>query len=144
MAEQLTRDMLRDAADLHQDMPFAPTAHETDRCFELPAGLYMTTVALFLGFIATLAVGFAHAEMIIPVAIFALFILAGFGIPMIWTSLAPTSSRKAMTWASFQRDGIMTANGRATARDASVQVLILPVLIFLWGMAAVIIAALVS
>ncbi len=144
MAEQLTRAMLHNAADIHADLPLARKAHVVDRSFALPAGLYKATVGLYLSFLALLGIGFAHPEMIIPVAIFALFIVAGFGLPTIWTRLAPASKTKAMTWAQFARDGIMTASGRATARDAMVQVLILPALIFVWGVAAVIIAASVS
>lgn len=39
--------------------------------------------------------------------------------------------------------GILAAFGRASARDASVQILILPVLILVWGIVAVTVAALV-
>ena len=55
----------------------------------------------------------------------------------------PPNQSKPKTWARFQREGIMTAYGRTSARDATVQVLILPVLIFVWGVVMVTIAALV-
>lgn len=144
MVQQTNREALRQNADIHTQVPAAKTAHKIDRCFELPPVLYKATVGLFLGFVATMGAGFAHPEMILPVVIFTVFIVAGFGVPMIWTRLAPQTASQPMRWARFQRDGIMTASGHATARDAAVQVLILPVLIFAWGLAAVTIAALVG
>ncbi|MWV28523.1 hypothetical protein [Aurantiacibacter rhizosphaerae] len=141
MVEQLTRAQIAENADIRMEAPrfVAPT----DRTFELPTGLYVATVALFLGFIGTLAVGFGNPEMVIPFVIFGLFVVAGFGVPAIWTRLAPDAPTKAKTWARFKQEGIMTPFGRATARDATVQVLILPVLIFVWGLITVTIAALV-
>ena len=56
--------------------------------------------------------------------------------------MAPGSRHtRAKSWSRFQAEGIQTAFGRTSAREATVQVLILPVLIFLWGIAAVVIAA---
>ncbi|WP_338243858.1 hypothetical protein [Aurantiacibacter hainanensis] len=141
MVEQLTREKLAEQADIRIEAP--RVAAPTDRTFELPTGLYVATVALFLGFITVLTVGFAHPEMNIPFAIFALFIVAGFGVPAIWTLLAPETKSRPRTWARFRQEGIMTAYGRTNARDATVQVLILPTLIFVWGLTCVLIAALV-
>ena len=87
--------------------------------------------------------GFANPEMVLPVAIFAVFVVAGFGVPAMWTRLAPGTRSRALSWERFRREGIITAYGPVSARDASVQVLILPVLIFLWGVFTVTIAALV-
>lgn len=141
MVEKLARETLARHAEIHVDAPrvVAPT----DRTFELPTGLYAATVALFLGFIGTLAMGFGNPEMVIPFVIFAFFVVAGFGVPALWTRLAPETKSKPKSWARFQQEGIQTAYGRSTARDATVQVLILPTLIFAWGLICVTIAALV-
>ena len=141
MVEQLTREKIAQQAGIFAEAPrvIAPT----DRTFELPAGLYVATVALFLGFIGVMTLGFANPEMVLPAAIFVLFVVAGFGVPAIWTRLAPATPSKAMSWQRFRQNGIVTANGRAGARDATVQVLILPALIFTWGVIVVAIAALV-
>lgn len=141
MVEQLTCEKIAQNDVIHTNAP--RVAAPTDRTFELPTVLYGTTVALFLGLIGTLALGFSNPEMIIPFVIFAFFVVAGFGVPAIWTRLAPTTRSKAKSWSRFQQEGIMTAYGRTTARDAAVQVLILPVLIFAWGLICVTIAALV-
>lgn len=115
----------------------------TDRSFELPKGLYIATVALYLGFLAVMATGFSTPGLIIPMAIFTVFVVAGFGLPFLWTRLAPESGQRAMHWSELKRRGISTFTGRVSAKDAAVQVLILPVLIFCWGVTSVTIAALV-
>lgn len=141
MAELVSREQLARTADIRTEAPRAPTT--VDRTFELPKGLYKATVGLYLGFIAMLAVTFAHPELTILAVIFAFSIIAGFALPLIWTRLAPQTASKSKSWARFRHEGVMTASGRATARDATVQVMILPVLIFLWGVCVVAIAALV-
>jgi len=92
---------------------------------------------------AVMALGFGNPRLILPVAVIVLLIVAFFSLPVIWTRMAPDSRRPAKSWSRFQAEGIRTAFGPSKARDATVQVLILPVLIFLWGIAAVTIAALV-
>ena len=140
MAEHFTLEQITQIADTHAA---PPQRHELDRTFELPTGLYVATVGLFLGYIGLMAVGFAHPEMIIPAAIFVVFVVAMFGVPAIWTRLAPQTRSKPKTWGRFKQEGIMTAYGHLNANEATVQVLILPVLIFLWGVIVVTIAALV-
>lgn len=120
-----------------------PAVHEVDRTFELPRGLYIASVACYLGFLAILATGFSTPGLIIPMAIFAFFIIGGFALPAIWATLKPESKSKAKTWAAFRSRGVMTNTGRLNGGEAAVQVLILPVLIVLWGLAVVTIAALV-
>lgn len=143
MAQQLTREQIALAANVTAAPPAYIRKAPVDRTFELPKGLYVATVGLYLGFIALMGLSFSHAEMIIPVAIFVVFVIGGFGLPMVWTRLAPETPSKSKSWARFKQEGIMTAYGRTSARDATVQVLILPVLIFVWGVIAVTIAALV-
>ena len=45
--------------------------HEVDRTFELPRGLYVATVGLYLGFIAVMAAGLPSSGLAIPMVIFA-------------------------------------------------------------------------
>ena len=140
MSKHLTRELVaRQAAIVAAPKP----RHEVDRTFELPKGLYAATVALYLGFLAVMATGLSTPGLIIPMAIFALFVVAGFGVPAIWTRLAPGTASRSMSYAKLRRDGIATLTGRLTAKDASVQMLILPVIIFCWGITTVTIAALV-
>ena len=116
---------------------------ETDRNFGLPSALYGTTVGCYLAFLVIVGSAFANPVLAIPMAIFALFIVAGFGIPAIWTRLAGNTSAP-QTLGEFERSGIMTETGRLAPRDATVQVLILPVLLVVWGLAVAVIAAVVA
>ncbi|MEE4287865.1 MAG: hypothetical protein V2J14_00720 [Erythrobacter sp.] len=116
---------------------------EVDRNFELPTALYGATVACYLGFLGIMLATFAAPMLAIPMVIFAGFIIAGFGVPAIWTRLAGNRTRP-LTWGAFRNRGIATNTGRCTPRDAAVQMLILPVLIVFWGAAIAIIAAVVA
>jgi len=125
------------------DAPVVEAAPVVDRSFGLPKELYLYTVASYLGFIAIMAIAFINPVLIIPMVIFAGFIIAGFGVPAIFTQLKGNDS-KAMGWGEFGAKGIMTNTGPLAARDATVQVLILPVLLVCWGVAAAIIAAIIA
>ena len=120
----------------------AKTPLEIDRSFGLPKELYIGTVAGYLGFLAITGAAFMNPVLAIPMVIFALFIVAGFGVPAIWTRMKGNDS-KPLTMGQFEQDGILTLTGRLAPRDAAIQVLILPVLIVLWACAVVVIAALV-
>jgi len=140
MVQKLPRDLVAEQAIIHVRPPVGTVV---DRTFELPAFLYGTTAALYLCFIAVMTAGFAAPGLQIPAVIFALFVVAGFGTPALWTRMGPGRGREAMTWWQFRRDGIATLTGRLTAGEACAQMLILPVLILVWGIAIVTIAALV-
>lgn len=140
MSKHFTRELVAEQAII---VATPKPRHEVDRTFELPKGLYVATVALYLGFLAVMATGLSTPGLIIPMAIFTLFVVAGFGVPAIWTALAPTPRSRPMSFAQLRRDGIATLTGRLTVRDASIQMLILPVIIFCWGVAMITVAALV-
>lgn len=142
MAERVSRQLIAEKALVHSETAMLPPA-VVDRSFELPTRLYVATAALYLGFMAVMAIGFGNPELVLPVAVIVILIVAAFGAPAIWVRMAPGSRRAAKSWSRFRLDGIATEHGRTRARDAMVQVLILPVLIFLWGLAVVTIAALV-
>jgi len=129
------------------EAPVAPVMdaaeYGRDRSFGLPTALYGGTVACYLGFIAVTAMAFGNPALTIPMVIFALFIVAGFGVPAIFTRLKGNDS-KPLTFGQFEDVGIMTHTGRLAPRDAKVQVLLLPVLVLCWGLVAVTIAAIVS
>lgn len=126
------------------EAPEAAPRHqvETDRNFGLPTALYGAIVAGYLGFLLVVGSAFASPVLAIPMAIFVVFIVAGFGVPALWTRLAGNTSAP-QTLGEFEARGIMTATGRLAAKDATVQVMILPVLLVVWGLAVAVIAALV-
>ncbi|MFN4020528.1 MAG: hypothetical protein ACK4IC_08420 [Erythrobacter sp.] len=123
----------------------APVRHqvEADRNFGLPSALYGVTIACYLGFLVIVGTAFANPVLAIPLAVIVLLIAAAFGVPAIWTRLRDNASEPE-TLGEFETRGIMTNTGRLTARDASTQMLILPVLLVLWGLAVAVIAAIVA
>jgi len=127
------------------EQPAAPVRHqvEADRNFGLPTALYGATIACYLGFMAIVGTAFANPVLAIPLAVIVLLIAAAFGVPAIWTRLKDNSSEPE-TLGEFETRGIMTYTGRLTARDAATQVLILPVLLVLWGLAVAVTAAIVA
>ena len=147
MSKLLTREQIAEQAFIRDGVANDSGAKsvEVDRSFEMPKALYGATVALYLGFIAIMAVGFPSPGMILPMAIFAIFIVAGFGVPALWARLEPKASQKTQkTMANLMSRGIMTNTGLLSGKDAAVQMLILPVLIVCWGITTVTIAAIVS
>ena len=145
MSKHLTRELIADHATVVA-VPAAPELREprkVDRSFEMPTGLYVTTAACYLAFLAILVTTFASPGLIIPMAIFVTFIIGFFGVPAAWTRMAPGSTKRPMAWNQFSSRGIATLTGRMSAGEASVQMLILPVLVVMWALAVATIAALV-
>jgi hypothetical protein len=133
MAERFTRQIVAEQAIIHEE-PTLRVPHAVDRT-------YVGTAAGYLGFMALMVAGFGNPKLILPVAIIVVFIAMFFGVNALWMRMKPATSKGLTSWGRFQREGVMTAYGRCTAGAATVQVLILPVLILLWGLAVVTIAA---
>ena len=145
MSKLLTRDLIAqqarivDAPGIGHNRP----QPECDRTFELPKSLYLATVGLYLGFLAVMWMGLSAPDLAIPMVIFVAFVTAGFGVPAIWTRLNPQTSARQTTFAQLRQRGIQTLTGHCKAKDAAIQMLILPVIIFCWGVTTITIAALV-
>ena len=141
---QLVQDKIATGQARLVEAPSSAPRHqvEVDQNFEMPPVLFGATVAGYLGFLAIMLVTFAAPALAIPMVIFALAIVAGFGVPTIWTRLADNKS-KPLSYGQFQNEGVMTNTGRCAPRDAATQMLILPVLIVCWGLAVAIIVAVV-
>jgi hypothetical protein len=143
MVERLSRQIIAEQAIIHE-APALRLPHTVDRNFELPAGLFVAMAGLFFAAVGVMAFGFAAPAMIIPTAIIVVFIAMFFGTAAMWMKMKPEHSQRLTPWSRFRQQGIMTAYGRSTAWGATVQVLILPVLILFWGIAVVTIAAVVG
>ena len=142
MSKHIERQLVADKAVVHDAMP-AKAAHEVNRTFEIPPAVYALTVGGYLGFLAILTIAVGHPELIIPMVIFTFVIVAGFALPTIWSRMHPENSSKALTWGQFRQQGISTHTGRLTAGEATAQVLVLPMLVFFWGLAIAVILALI-
>ena len=123
----------------------APVADQrracTDRGFELPTALYAATIGSYLAFLAIMAIGFQSREMLLPMVIFTVYIAMLFGVPALWTRMKPETATAPQTLSAFWEHGIQTYTGHNRAGAAAVQVLLLPVMVLLWGVAVVVIAA---
>lgn len=147
MSQILHRELVGEKAIVHRSPPItggaaAPRAF-FNHTFELPSGIYAASLGCFVTFLATMAVGFGNPELGILMAIFGVFFAGFYGIPVLFVKESPEGANKALTWGQFRSSGIMTLTGRLPAGEALAQVLVLPVLIVLWGIACVLIAALV-
>ena len=80
--------------------------------------------------------------MILPMAIFVIFTVGFYVVPMLWTGLGGSNASRALRMAELFAFGIDTHTGRTSGRDAVVQALILPVILLGWGLGVVTIAAL--
>jgi len=140
MVERLTRQQIAEQAIVHEAPAMRPP-HMVDRTFELPTGLYVAMAGLFFAATMTMAIGFAAPMLVVPTAIFAVFIGMFFAVPAMWVRMKPDAPQRATSWDRFRRHGIMTHYGHSTAGAATIQLLILPALILLWAVAVVTIAA---
>ncbi len=143
MAERITRQFVAEKAIIHETAALR-LPHTVDRSFELPSGLYATMAALFFAAAGVMAFGFAAPGMVVPTGIIAVFITMFFATPAMWVRMRPEHSQRAASWSRFRQHGVMTPYGRSTAGAATVQMLILPVLLLCWGIAVVTIAAMVG
>jgi hypothetical protein len=116
----------------------APRACD-DQSFELPSGIYVAMAALFAGFIGVLGLALHGGQMALAYAVIFAFIAAFFAVPAIFPAMA-SSRKKALSWADFRSRGIQTATGRSSAGEATVLVLLLPALIFCFGVAIAVIS----
>ncbi len=140
MSIHFTSETFAEAMVARKAMPFEV---KVQRSFDLPVVLHVATVVLYFAFLAVMAFAFQDRGLIIPMAIFAIYIVMAFGVPAMWVRMKPDHAAKAQSWADFIRFGINTYTGNMSAKDATGQVLILPVLILGWGVAIAVIAAVV-
>jgi hypothetical protein len=137
VSKQITAATLIETADVSE----APPRTRVERTFGLPTGLYVATVACYFGFLLVMSLALMEPRLMIPMAICVIFVAMFAGVNAKWVRMDPPNTAKALGWGRFQLDGIVTHTGRVTARDATAQVLILPVLILLWGIAVVVLRA---
>ena len=129
----------------HADLVQAPIEQRVweDRNFGLPRELHLATVGLFLAYLIVMAVGIRSHELVIPMAINFILIAAAFGVPACWVSMKPQNPSAPDNLDRFIAEGFDCHTGHLSAGSATIQVLIMPVLLMLWGIAVVAIVKLV-
>lgn len=141
MAERLNREIVAEKAIVHAEAPALRVPHRVDRSFELPGVVYGLTAFGYFGFVALAAAAFGNRELMLPIGIIVIFLVMFFGVNAKWVRMNPDNPQHATSWDRFQRDEIQIATGPLRAKDALIQVLLLPALILAWGVAVVAIAA---
>lgn len=125
--------------------PIAAIANDNQvrvvRSFDLPTGLFGATVALYFTYLGVMAATFSDKGMIVPMAIFAVTIAMAFAVPALWVKMKPDHAARPLTWSRFLQYGIATHTGHLSGAGATVQMLMLPVLILAWSL---IVAAIVA
>ena len=120
-----------------------PTKTKVDRTFGLPSGIYFATVGLYLAFFAIMSLMLLNLELAVPMVIIVGSVLFGFGLTRTRAGMKPDTDSHPLSWGQFSNRGIQTISGHLTACEASIQVLLLPVLIVFWGLSVAIIIAVV-
>jgi hypothetical protein len=110
---------------------------DVDRSFGLPPVLHIATFGLYFAFLTVMSLGLGSRELAVPLAICFIFLTMAAVVPAKWVTMKPVNRTPVQGWVDFVQDGINTHTGNMRAKDAVAQVLILPVLIFIWGVAIV-------
>jgi len=139
MSKQYKGDQLYQVADIVA----APglRSNLAERPFGLHPALYAATIGAYFAFLAIMAATFMNAELVLPFAIFVIYIVMAFGVPGLWGRMTPRPSGRFQSWAEFQDEGMETETGRIGSGGAMAQVLVLPVLVVGWSVAIAVIVA---
>src|SRR6476661_5777878 len=139
----MSRRQTREQLVVRNEIAAAPVRRACeDQSFELPTAIYIAMVSMFVGFVAVLGFSFRGGHMPVVFGVIFAFIAAFFAVPALFPRMAGEESRsKALSLFDFGHRGIATATGRASARDATILVLLLPFLILCFGVAVATIAA---
>ncbi|MET0372432.1 MAG: hypothetical protein ABW039_13780 [Sphingobium sp.] len=111
------------------------------RSFDLPPALHQLTAGLYLAYLGVMSVAFMAPDLVLPMVICLLSVIAGFGTPALFAMIAPPPPGRRQSLNLFMHEGFDCMTGHLSGRGAAIQVLIMPVLILLWGIAIAIIAA---
>jgi hypothetical protein len=139
----MSRRQSREQLLVREEIVAAPAKRACeDQTFELPTEIYIAMATMFAGFIAVLSLAFRGGHMAVVYGVIFAFIAAFFAVPTLFPAIAHDESRaRALSLLDFRHRGIATATGRASAREATILVLLLPFLILCFGIAVATIAS---
>lgn len=110
--------------------------------FDLHPALHIGVFGGFFAYLGVMWAAFGEKGLVIPFAIFAVFLAGAFIVPAWWARIAPGEGRKP-GWDEFMADGIACETGRLNAPATIVQVMVMPVMLIGWGLIVAVIKALV-
>lgn len=108
--------------------------------FDLHPSLHVAVFGSFFVYLGIMWTAFADPGLAIPFVIFVFFLAAFFVVPALWVRIAAPVGQ-VESWEDFRRQGINIGSGWLSANDATVQVLTMPVMLILWGLAVAVIRA---
>ena len=118
-------------------------SNRAERIFGLHPALFVATICCYFAFLAILAAVFMNPNLIIPFAIFVVYLAMYSGVPGLWARVAERPVGRFQYWAEFRSEGMDILTGRIASAGAIAQVLVLPFLIVGFAAAIAVIAALV-
>ena len=124
------------------DFPVAST-NRAERVFGLHPVLFAVTIGSYFVFLGAMAVAFMNPALVLPFAIFVVYIVMAFGTPGLWARVRGRDSGPVQSWAQFREEGMRIETGHIASGAAIAQVVVLPLLIAGFAIATAIIAALV-
>lgn len=138
MSQHITSKEIEQIAQISD----SPVQTKVDRNFGLPTGLYAGTVFCYLAFLGIMSTLFINSQLAIPMVVIVGFVILAFGVAGKWAGMKPDNDTRPLSWDQFSHRGIQTLSGPLTVGEASAQVLVLPLLILVWGVAIAVIVAL--
>ncbi|HEV7288930.1 hypothetical protein [Sphingomonas sp.] len=104
-----------------------------EHVFDLHPALHIGVFAGFFAYLGIMWAAFGEKGLAIPFVIFGVFLTAAFIVPGWWARVAPGEGR-APSFADFVAQGLPTGSGHLGAGGATVQVMIMPAMLMIWGL----------
>lgn len=105
--------------------------------FDLPRVIHAAYIGCFVAFLAITGGMFMTGELVLPFAIFVIYLAMFFGVPLVMARMMPDT--RPIRWQQFRDRGIVVETGPCSADAALWQVMTVPVLIVFWGLAVAVI-----
>ena len=141
MSVQYSQAALKELAT-HSPAGWQPRlANRAERTFGLHPALFAATIGAYLAFLAIMAAAFMNPNLVIPFAIFVVYLGMYFGVPSLWARVVGRPVGRFQSWAEFRSEGMEIETGHIASGAAIAQVLVLPALIVGFALAVALIAA---
>jgi hypothetical protein len=123
--------------------PAEPVRNRAERVFGLHPALFAITIGSYFLFLGIMAAAFMDRELILPFAVFTIYVVMAFGTPALWARVRGRDAGPVQSWVQFRKEGIDIATGHLDSGSAIAQVVTLPLLLVVWAVAIAVIVALV-
>ena len=140
MSIHYPRERLQDVAAGAVEISPPQLRNRAERTFGLHPALYVLTIGSYFAFLAVMAAAFMNANMVLPMAIFIIYVVMAFGVSGLWARVAGRPSGRFQSWAEFRAEGMDIETGHIGSGAAIAQVLALPALILGFGVTVAFIA----